>query len=118
MRTSEHPVFGRIFIFLATVGLILFIAISFFKLNTGLMSGVPVFIFLILGIGFALYLLGFCIFSEDIDIQIWMDEYVFQEPRFYYLIIFHFVLVSTLLFLTHVFFLFYKLLAKPSVDEH
>lgn len=53
------------------------------------------------------------IFAEDIDVQMWMDEYVFNEPIYLRNMIFHFMffsslLVSSLLVITHLIFLFFR----------
>lgn len=47
--------------------------------------------------------------ADDADVQMWMDQYVLNEPTYLHHVIFHFVFFMSLLVITHFVFVFYKL---------
>ena len=107
MKASQHPMFGRVYLFVMCVAeLIIGFAIFFALQNSVWAKGVIAYGFLIFLIGLILYFLAMMIFAEDIDVQMWMDEYVFNEPTYLRNMIFHFMFFGGLLLITHLIFSF------------
>lgn len=110
MKASQHPLFGRIYLFVMCVAILLIGIPIFFSLKHFVWSNDFIaYVFLLVLIGLILYYLAMLIFAEDLDIQLWMDEHVFHEPVYFHHLIFHFVFFVSLLFFTHLIFIFFRL---------
>jgi hypothetical protein len=110
IKNTEHPMFGRIYIFIVCLFALVIGLPLFFKMQHSMwMQGLLAYGFLLILIGFVLYHLAFIYHADDADVQMWMDQYVLNEPTYLHHVIFHFVFFMSLLVLTHFVFVFYRL---------
>lgn len=91
IKNTEHPMFGRIYIFIVCL--------------FALVIGLPLFF----KMKHSMWMQGLLAFIYHADVQMWMDQYVLNEPTYLHHVIFHFVFFMSLLVITHFVFVFYKL---------